>query len=57
MGNRFVIMRCDKDTAIRSNAATCFSFATIIVVKLRKSTPQCLTVSVTTLDMQHYHSA
>jgi hypothetical protein len=30
-------MRCDKDTAIRSNVATCFSFATTIVVKLRKN--------------------
>lgn len=39
-GHRCVIMRCDNDTAIRSNIATCFSLATAIVVKLLKFTLQ-----------------
>ena len=37
-----VILRCDKDTAIRSYTATCFSLATVIVAKLLKPPLQFL---------------
>ena len=41
-GHRHVILRCDKDTAIRSDNATCFSLTTATVVKLLKLSLQFL---------------